>query len=112
MVGQQISMTQNSGTSTMIITVDESTRVLTFRSEDERYRYLEQMAALAREGHVIHIANAAFRQNTNAAKETMTYTTPSHSDAVTWCTKMADDGYRTSMQFDENTKMYVCIATK
>lgn len=111
-VESQMGLTQDLGVYTMIISVDESTRVLTFRSEDERYRYLEQMAALAREGHVIRIANAAFQHNANAAKETVTYTTPSHPDAIAWCTKMSDDGYQTTMIYNQDTKMYICVATK
>ncbi|MBQ3579965.1 MAG: hypothetical protein II975_03110 [Bacteroidales bacterium] len=108
----QMGVAQNDGVRTMIISVDEFTQVLTFRSEDERYRYLEQMAALAREGHVIRIANAAFQHNANAAKETVTYTTPSHPDAIAWCTKMSDDGYQTTMIYNQDTKMYICVATK
>lgn len=108
----QMGVAQNDGVRTMIISVDEFTQVLTFQSEDERFRYMERMAALAREGHVIHVVNAAYKHNANASKETITFVTPSHSDAITWCNKMADDGYRTTMIYDSDTKMYICTATR
>ena len=45
-------------------------------------------------------------------KETVIYTTKSRTDAEKWADNMSDAGYEVSIDFDEKTKTYTCVAIK
>ena len=45
-------------------------------------------------------------------KEAFIYTTKSRTDAEKWADNMSDAGYEVSIDFDEKTKTYTCVAIK
>ena len=72
---------------------------------------LNQLAALAREGHrvAVHKGDTA---SLSVTKEKVTFKTDSKEEAAAWCNAMISDGYTVEMYFDEATGEYICIATK
>lgn len=91
-------------------TVDGIMQIAELNDERALEVFFEEMAMLTRMGHRIVVYSN--RTCTSVAKETITYTTQSHADAVTWCAKMFLDGYTVTMDYDENTKIYTCKATR
>jgi hypothetical protein len=80
-------------------------------SDEELSLLLNQLAALAREGHrvTVHKGNTATQSVT---KEKVTFTTNNKDEAVAWCNAMILDGYAVEMYFDEETGQYICVAIK
>ena len=80
-------------------------------SDEELSLLLNQLAALAREGHrvTVHKGNTATQSVT---KEKVTFTTDNKEEAVAWCASMILDGYTVTMDFDEETGTYTCIAIR
>ena len=79
---------------------------------DEALRaFLRRLTALAREGHRV----SARKTNTNSqasTKEVITYHTTSEDDANEWAAKMLNDGYDVTIDYDEKTGEFICIAIK
>ena len=79
--------------------------------DEELRAFLRRLTALAREGHRVTVRN----ENTvsqASAKEVITYRTKSEDDAAEWLDKMYKDGYTVSMDYDDETGEFVCIAIK
>ena len=80
---------------------------------DEAWRiFLNQMLALAEEGHRVSFRNEDASSCVGSTKETVTYVTGNHDDAIAWADTMVDKGYDVTITFDEKEHKYVCIAVK
>jgi hypothetical protein len=93
-------------------TVDGVTHQLTLVGDEAWHDFLNRMVALAEEGHEVTFRNEEAASRIVSTKETVTYTTPNHDDAINWVAKMADDGYTVTIIFDEENKVYNCYAIK
>ena len=93
-------------------TVDGVTHQLTLVGDEAWHDFLNRMVALAEEGHEVTFRNEEAASRIVSTKETVTYTTPNHDDAINWAAKMADDGYTVTIIFDEENKVYNCYAIK
>lgn len=93
-------------------TVDGVTQQLTLVGDEAWHDFLNRMVALAEEGHEVTFRNEEAASRIVSTKETVTYTTPNHDDAIKWAAKMADDGYTVTIIFDEENKVYNCYAIK
>ena len=82
----------------------------TFNDEASWREFLHWMFALAEEGHRVSFGDSS-RIN-GLTKETVTYTTKSQADAEAWADMMYKKGYEVSIDFDEKTKTYTCVAIK
>ena len=74
--------------------------------------FLQQMTALAEEGHQVRFRLCTNSVTVNAAKEKLTYTTPSQADAQNWCDQKAKQGYEVSVEYDSQKNIYICTAIK
>ena len=84
---------------------------LVIQNDEEWMAFLNWMVALAEEGKQVRF----FRGNVEERglkKEVVTYTTKSHDDAVAWANEMSNAGYEVSIDFDEKTGVYTCIAMR
>ena len=88
--------------------VRQQTRV---NNDEELSFLLNQLAALAREGHhiAVHKGNTPSQSIT---KEKVTFHTNSKEEAVAWCNSMMQNGYSVTMDYDEATGEYICTAIK
>lgn len=50
--------------------------------------------------------------NATMTKDVVKHTTKDKENALDWCTEMALKGYRVTIQFDEESGEYTCIAQK
>lgn len=103
-------ITQNVGVRNITYTIDGVIFYTTIRGEQHWQVFLDSMFALVKEGHRVSIKNSDISSNGSQAKQTVTYTTSSQSDAIDWCNKMIGAGYEVSSYYDERTGKYVCIA--
>ena len=101
---------ENVSTYTLCYTIDGETSQITLVGEVAWNEFVERLIALAEEGHSV-----SFRQNNQTrsmSKEKVIYTTHDHDDAVAWAVGMAKQGYEVTIDFDEATHTYTCIAIK
>ena len=80
------------------------------QTEEEWSAFLDRMFALAEEGYTVQ-----FRRNgvqMSSAKEKVTYTTTSLSDAKAWCKQKVEEGYSVNMTYNQQTGVYTCVAVR
>ncbi len=94
---------------TLSYTIDGASRHITFHSKAERLAFIRQLMAFTREGHTVSIGTTT---TTNAAKEKVTFTTPSLDEATAWVAEMEEQGYVVTFYYDKEKGVYVCIAIK
>ena len=82
----------------------------TFNDESSWREFLHWMFALAEEGRRVSFGDC--NRISGLTKETVTYTTKSQSDAEAWADMMYKNGYEVSIDFDEKTNTYTCVAIK
>ena len=93
-------------------TIDGKDMSMVVTSEAAWQSFLKQMVCLAEEGRSVSFRIDYGSIRPVGSKEKLIYTTPSQSDAQTWCDQKAKDGYVVSMEYDPITKIYTCVATK
>ena len=93
-------------------TVDGATYYLTIVGEDAWHNFLNRMMALAEEGHKVSFRNEEAASRVVPSKDTVTYTTTSHDEAVSWAENMTNQGYEVIIEFDKKTGIYTCTAVK
>lgn len=103
---------ENGTVYTVSYAVDGVTHQLTLIGDEAWQSFLNRMLALAEEGHEVSFRNEEAVSRTVSTKETVTYTTSSHDDAIKWAGKMLDDGYTVTIRFDKEKKVYNCYAIK
>lgn len=103
---------ENGNIYTVSYTVDGVTRQLTLVGEEAWQAFLHHMLALAEEGHVVSFRNEEAASRGVPSKETVTYTTNNSEEAIHWADKMTGQGYSVTIEFDRETGIYTCTATK
>ena len=80
-------------------------------NDDEWSAFLDQMFALAEEGHAVQFWRND-NQRGNAAKEVVTFTTTDVNKAKKWAADKIEEGYAVSISYNQQTGEYTCIAIK
>ena len=83
---------------------------VSFDDEASWRAFLYRMIALAEEGHRVSFGENGHEYG--VTKETVTFVTGSHSEATEWSNTMVKKGYRVTVDFDDKTKTYTCVAVK
>lgn len=97
-------------TYTVCYTIDGVSTQVTLVGETAWNDFLGLLFAFAEEGHSVSFlrTDRVFSQS----KETVTYTTKDKDKALAWADDMSNAGYQVSIEFDEDTQEYTCIAIK
>ena len=74
--------------------------------------FLYRMLALAERGYTVRILNGNRTTQVSSSKEVVTYTTTDKAAAFTWCDNMHSQGYDVTIEYNEETGVYTCIAVK
>lgn len=91
-------------------TIDGAAMHATFQDEASWHEFLHWMFALAEEGHRVSFGDS--NRLSGLTKEKVTYTTQSQTDAESWGDKMAKKGYQVTIDYNEKTKTYTCVAIR
>jgi hypothetical protein len=91
--------------------VDGVTTQVTLLGDEAWQDFLNWMFALAEEGHRVSFFQGS-HQERNAIKETVTFKTTSQQEAFLWSKTMSDQGYEVTIDYDDKTGIYTCIAEK
>lgn len=82
----------------------------TLHSKAERSEFFLSMFLLAKEGNdVVFYDNVEVGQYAET-KETVHYSTTNEKEAIAWAEKMCDDGYKVTVTYDPDKKVYNCVA--
>ena len=92
--------------------VDGVLHTETLHSEEEYNALLMQLMALSRSGAVVEISDDNYSPNAFPTKESITYTTPSESDATNWTKQKMSEGYKVRVTYDTTNNVHVCTAYK
>ncbi len=92
--------------------IDGSAHSTSFSSEEEWLVFLDRLVALAEEGRTVSFRNAEPSANTKQNREIVTYTTRDHNDAVAWSVAMERNGFKVTIDFNQNTGVYTCTAVR
>lgn len=79
-------------------------------SEADRKNFIRWLFTLAKGGSTVVFCDETKANQPTAVKEVVTYTTTNEDDAIEWAHKMLDKGYKVSIFFDEENKVFICIA--
>ena len=82
------------------------------QTEEEWLAFIDRMLAMAEEGYVVCFERTGYNQQSCASKETVTFTTNKYEEAKEWAYQMALDGYEVTIEFNQQTGEYTCIATR
>lgn len=96
---------------TVVYTVDGESYQMTISDEASWNAFLDWLFALAEEGHTVSFRLTNTMQR-SATKETVTFTTNNKEEAFAWANDMVLNGYQVTVQYDEGTGYYKCIAVK
>jgi hypothetical protein len=80
------------------------------QSSEEWHTFLSDMLALARQGHRITIQKPTSSNQTAAPKEIKTHETDNYDDAIAWMKMMIELGYEVTIEYDEETGIYIVTA--
>ena len=81
------------------------------QSNEDLRDFLLRMAALAEEGYSVCLFSP-YSPSSAAAKATLTFSTSNKEEAVAWCLEKMLQGYTVTMEYNEQTHLYNCTATK
>ena len=84
----------------------------TLYGKAERTEFFRQLFAMAKKGHEVVFYDGNKTWQFAATKEIVHYSTTDESDALAWADKMYDKGYKVSIQYDEENKVFNCVAWK
>lgn len=82
------------------------------QTDEEWSAFLDRMLALAKEGYTVRFERTGVGQQTNVAKEKVTYITDNEKDAKLWAAQMVLHGYQVTITFDQTTGKYTCVAVR
>ena len=80
------------------------------QTSEEWHIFLSDMFALARQGHRITIQNTTVSTPTAASKEIKTHETKDYGEALDWANMMIELGYIVTIEYDEETGIYIVTA--
>lgn len=109
---QPMVVVQQEVTQTMVYSVDGQKYQIRLVGEEARMAFLQRMLALAEEGHRVTFRYGNSVSILGHTKESVTYTTSNHDDALNWSQMMLDKGYQVTIIYDKEHRQYVCTAEK
>ena len=74
--------------------------------------FLQRMLALAEEGYRVTMSKSANTALYSESKEVVTYTTKDKKAAQLWITQKLEEGYEVTMDYNQQTGEYTCIAVR
>ena len=111
-VNQQSTIAEINTMYTVWYAVDGVPHNVTLSGEQAWQDFLEWMVALSEEGHRVSFRNESVYGKIICAKERVVFTTMSSTDAVVWARYMTDQGYVVSVEYNQNTGVYTCVAVR
>lgn len=93
-------------------TIDGVAYSATLNGEADYDAFLQYLVGLARNGYSVTFWDTDKYQSSSVSKEVIVYTTRDKDDATNWSKTMVDKGYKVTIDFDEGTGEYICIAQK
>lgn len=93
-------------------TIDGVTCQATFHSKVERTEFFRHLLAMARNGHEVVFYSGSKTTQYFATKDVVYYSTSEEKDALAWMEEMHEGGYKVSVKFDAEKKVYNCVAWK
>lgn len=106
-----VSAPEMSAVMDMTYSVDGEYSYLSFSTDTFWLEFLEQMFALAEEGHRVTFYSGTDLRNVST-KEKVTYSTTDKAKAIIWAYNMINEGYEVTVIYDETTGVYNCTAIK
>ncbi len=107
-----VQIQQSTSVHNITYTIDGATFHRTIRGEQNWLAFIDWMSSLAKEGYTVTFRDDNTYNTSQSSKERVEYTTNDKDDAIKWCNNMIVQGYEVSMQYDEETGKYTCIAIK
>jgi len=95
----------------IIYSVDGVAGRLTVRNASERLAFIRRMMSLAEEGHRVTFRQDGSTVNVLAPKDTQTFSSKKKSEVEAWAEEMFLLGYQVTIEFNEDTGMYIGTAT-
>ena len=95
---------------TFTYSIDGVMHSVPVQSEAEYDELLASLMSVAKSGSVVKLYNANNRSD--CAKETITYQTPSLSQAQSWAKDKIAEGYNVTVTYDKDQELYICVATR
>lgn len=90
--------------------VDGALRHATLHGKSERKDFFRQLFAIAKNGHEVVFYDGDKTEQCSVTKEVIHYSTTDEGDALAWADKMYDNGYKVRISFDEENKVFNCVA--
>jgi hypothetical protein len=112
LVETAIQSVENSGTRTILYTVNGTTYRQVIHSDEDLDALISTLFALAREGYTVRVMNENQSINEYSEKETVTYTTKDKNSAYNWAKEKILEGYDVTISFNQETGEYTCVATR
>lgn len=112
MVEQNYHAVENNQTATITYIIDNKSFAVEIRNDREREELFSYLLLMAKEGHKVSCYDESKREQTYGAKEKVTFTTTSETEAKEWMKKMIKDGYIVIISKDEKTGMFICTAER
>ena len=112
LVETAIQSVENSGTRTILYTVNGSAYRQIIHSDEDLDALMFTLFALAREGYTVRMMDENQTFNENSTKETVTYTTQDKDKAIKWAKEKYNEGYNVTISFNQETGEYTCVATR
>ena len=100
------------GQKTLRYCVDGVRASCVLSNEADWCTFMQEMLLIAESGIPVVVYGESGNTISIGSKEFVTYSTSDKDDATTWCQKMVNDGYDVLIEYDTNTGLFVCTATK
>ena len=108
----ETSISEASAVYTVQYAVDGVLHHTTLHSKPERTDFFRQLFAMAKNGHEVVFYDGGKTEQCFATKDVIHYSTTDEDDALAWADKMYDNGYKVRISFDEENKVFNCVAWK
>ncbi|MBR4229527.1 MAG: hypothetical protein IKR83_02315 [Bacteroidales bacterium] len=105
-------LTVSENVRTVCYTVDGRIHWATFHDDASWDEFVRVLFTMAKEGHQVSFIITSSATHSSQTKDVVTYTTDDENDAKKWAKKMADEGYNVYIEFDAETGIWTCTATK
>lgn len=111
MLVPQSTIAENAAIYTVNYSVDGESNAVILHNDDELAVLLQQLNALARQGHRVVVSQNG-TTNTASAKEVVTFTTYSEEEMLAWEIARIKEGYTVTVVYDEKTGIYTGTAIR
>ena len=82
------------------------------QTDEEWSAFFDHMLALTQEGYQVRIRRTSSPQQTLTAKEKVTFTTADYNEAKEWAKQKTLEGYIVTIDYNQQTGKYTCIAIR